>query len=135
MFSAEEEEGSCEQFEAVRSRFQNKPGDRWCVDDRLSKRAARVDEKISQAKGEEHTSFKWLVNSAWRYGGSHVHGIADALTNQASEDGVSVQRKYTREEVAQVVFSANLALYLVLLLVDLRLGGKNEGEIRLRLDK
>jgi hypothetical protein len=72
------------QAELVRQRFQNRRGDQWCVDDRLYKRAARVDGAISKAKGENDTSFKWLVNSVWRHASSHTHGMADALANQVS---------------------------------------------------
>jgi hypothetical protein len=86
---------------------------------------------------ERHTSFKWMVNSVWRYGGSYVHGTADALIDQMSEteEGVRIQRTFTREEAAQVLFSANLAFFLILLLVDLRLGGKNAESIKLRFTK
>ena len=121
-------------YEKVRARYDDKRGDRWCKDERLYKRAARVDKRISEAKTEEHTEFLWLVNSIWRYASSYVHGSADSIAAQVTEteDGVKVQRKYSEEEAAEVLYSANFALYLVLLLVDLRLGGKNAQEIKRR---
>lgn len=134
IFSLEDEEKLRQRFEAARARFQNRRGDRWCADDRLYKRASRVDEKISEAMQEEHISFKWIVNSVWRFGGTYVHGAADALADQISEtnEAVRIQRKYTCEEAAQVLSSANLSLFLILLLVDLRLGAKNAQIIKLR---
>ena len=47
--------------------------------------------------------------------------------------GVTIHRKYTHKEAAQVLHSANLALYLVVLPVDVRLGGKNTAELNGRL--
>jgi hypothetical protein len=135
--SVDEENELRQKFEAVRQRFDGRRGDRWSDDDRLHKRAARVDDKISEAKKEKHSEFKWLVNSVWRRSSSYVHGAADALTDQISEtgEGVRIQRTYTREESARVTFSANLTLYLILLLVDLRLGGKNAENIKVRFAK
>ena len=131
---AEQEEKLRARYEAVRGRFDGRRGDRWCLDERLYKRAVRVDEKISEAKKEKHTDFLWLVNSVWRYGSAYVHGSADVLADQVTEtkDGVKIQRKYTEQEGAQVLCSASLALFLVLLLVDLRLGGRNAEEIKQR---
>ncbi len=121
-------------YEKVRTRYDDKRGDRWCKDERLYKRAARVDERISVAMKEKRTDFLWLINSIWRYASSYVHGSADSIAAQVTEikDGVRVQRKYSEEEAAEVLYSANFALYLVLLLVDLRLGGKNAQEIKRR---
>jgi hypothetical protein len=56
-----------------------------------------------------------------------------SLTRSVIDEGVAVQRRYASEEGAQAVYTANLALYLVVLLVDLRLGGKNAEEIKRRL--
>lgn len=132
LYSPEDAAQIQKRFEAVKARFQDRRGDRWCDDDRLYKRARRVDQKISEAMGETHCDFLWLVNSVWRHGGAYVHGTAGALVDQVSEtaDGVKIQRKYTREEAAQIVFSANLAFFLILLLVELRLGQGNVQEIK-----
>ncbi len=132
--SAEREEQLRKEFEALRPRFKNRRNDGWCVDDQLHKRAARVDEKISQARQEEHTAFRWLVNSEWRFASSHVHGTADALANQVSqiEGGATIEQKFKPEEAAQALYCANFALYLVLPLVDQLLGGKYAEEIKLR---
>lgn len=134
-YSAEDEDVFRKLFESVSPRFQNRRGDRWCVDDRLYKRAARVDAKISEGMGEPHSEYLWIVNSVWRHGGSHVHGMADTPAYQTSpvEDGVVVQRRYEKKEGAAVLHSSNLALYLSALLVDIRLCGKNGDEIKRRL--
>jgi hypothetical protein len=96
-----------------------------------------VDAKIRQAGQEEHTTFRWLVNSEWRFASSCVHGTADALASQLSqlEDGITIEQKFKLEEAAQAVYCANFALYLVLPLVDQLLGGKNAEEMRLRRAK
>ncbi|SRR6266851_2568243 len=135
--SAEQEEQLRKEFEALRPRFEGRRNDGWCADDQLYKRAARVDEIISRARQEEHTTFQWLVNSEWRFASSHVHGAADALASQSSpvEGGITLEQKFNPEEAAQAVYCANFALYLVLPLVDQLLGGKNEEEIALRARK
>jgi len=125
----EEEKEIRQRFDAVRSRFDNARGDRWCADDRLYKRAARLDR-------ERGTDFLWLVNSLWRYGSAYVHGTAAALSAQMAEapQGVTFQRKYTREEAANALCNANLAFYLILLPLDVRLGGRNASEINRRFE-
>jgi hypothetical protein len=134
--SVEEEEKNRFRYEAVRSRFDGKRGDKWCVDDALYKRAARVDRAVAAARREERSDFLWLVNSVWRYASTYTHGTAGALTAQVKEnaEGVTIHRKYTHDEAARVLHSANLALYLVVLPVDVRLGGKNMAELNRRLE-
>ena len=130
--TAEQEETMRTQFEAVRSRFDGKHGDRWCPDEKLYKRAARVDERITEAAGEKRDDFQWLVNFVWGHVSAYVHGAANVLAQQVTgiADGVRIQRKYTFEEAAQALFSANLALYVALLPVDQLLGGKNVEELK-----
>lgn len=127
--SPEEEEEIRQRFIAVRSKFDSAPGDKWCADDRLYKRAARVDR-------ERGTEFLWLVHSLWRYGSAYVHGTATALSAQMTEtaEGVTFQRKYTREEAANTLRNANFAFYLILLPLDVHLGGKNTSEINRRFE-
>lgn len=134
---AEREEQLREEFEDLRPRFKDRRNDGWCVNDQLHKRAVRADAKICQARQEEHTTFRWLVNSEWRFGSSHVHGTAAALANQLSwlEEGITIEQKFKPEETAQAVYCGNFALYLVLLLVDQLLRGKNAEEMRLRIAK
>jgi len=137
LFSADREEELRKEFEGLRPRFKNRRNDGWCVDDQLHKRAARVDEEISQATQKEHTTFRWLVNSEWRFASSHVHGAADALVNQVSplQNGITIEQKFDPEEAAQTIYCANFSLYLVLPLVDASLGEMNAEEIRLRRAK
>ena len=133
--SVEQEEENRLRYEAVRARFDGKRGDKWCVDDALYKRAARVDRTVAVARNEQRSDFLWLVNSVWRHASTYTHGTAGALTAQVREnaEGVTIHRKYTHEEASQVLHSANLALYLVALPVDVRLGGENTAELNGRL--
>jgi hypothetical protein len=134
LVSSEDEEKMRLRFEGVRARFDNKRGDKWCVDDALYKRAIRLDEIASRQSGEHRTEWAWLVNTLWRYASVYTHGTAGALSDQLEEgsDGVVVRRTYTYVEAAKVVKSANSAMYLVLMPVDARLGGKNSAELNRR---
>jgi hypothetical protein len=135
--TAAEEEKMRLRFEAVRARFDDKRGDKWCADDALYKRAAHVDRTVGAAKGEQRSDLLWLVNSVWRHASTYTHGTARALADQAKQEGevVTIKRKYTYEEASQALHSANFALYLVLLPVDVRLGGKNAAELNRRLER
>jgi hypothetical protein len=135
--SVEEEEKLRLRYEAVRAKFDGKRGDKWCVDDALYKRAARIDATLSAAKKERVTDFLWLVNSIWRYASTYTHGTAFALADQLSEgtEGVIIHRKYTYGEGAKVLQSANAALYFILLPVDVRLGGKHAAELNERFKR
>jgi hypothetical protein len=131
--SAEEEETLRLRYEAVRSRFDGKRGDKWCVDDALYKRAAHID----SARGSGRSDYLWLVNSVWRNASVYTHGTAGALGAQLSEDaqGVTIHRKPTHTEAAEVLHCANFALYLAAAPVDVRLGGKNLTELNGRFEK
>jgi hypothetical protein len=132
-----EEEKMRLRFEAIRTQFDNKRGDKWCVDDALYKRADHLDHVVGAAKGEQRSDFLWLVNSVWRHASTYTHGTARALTEQVKQEDevVTIKRKYTYEEAAQALHSANLALYLVLLPIDVRLGGKNTAELNMMLER
>jgi len=134
LVSAEHEEKMRLRFESVRARFDDKRGDKWCVDDALYKRAIRLDKLISEQSGKTRTEFTWLVNTLWRYASVYTHGTAGALSDQLEEGdtGVVVRRSYNYAEAAKAVQSANSALYLALLPVDVRLGGKNSAELNRR---
>jgi hypothetical protein len=135
--TAPEEEKLRLRFEAVRARFDDKRGDKWCIDDAVYKRAAHVDRAVAAARGERRSDLLWLVNSVWRHASTYTHGTARALSDQVRQDGevVTIRRSYTYEEAAQAMHCANLALYLVLLPVDIRLGAKNAPELNQRLER
>jgi hypothetical protein len=137
LVSSEVEEKCRLRFEAIRNRFDDKRGDKWCVDDALYKRAARVDWEISKATGEQRSDFRWLVNSLWRYASMYTHGTAGALSEQVRQKGeaVIIHRKYAYDEAAKAVSAANYALYHVSLPVDVRLGGMNASELNLRMQR
>jgi len=135
LVSAEEEEKGRVRFEKVRGRFDDKRGDKWCADDALYKRGAKVDWIVSQQAGEKRSDFLWLVNSLWRYASGYTHATAGTLSDQLEEQGedVVIRRKYTYSEAAKAMLSANSALYHVLLPLDVRLGGKNAAELNRRM--
>ncbi len=137
LVSSEKEEKGRLRFEEIRSRFDAKRGDKWCVDDTLYKRAAKVDWEISKATGEQRSDFLWLVNSLWRYASMYTHGTAGALSDQVQQKGdvVTIHRKYAYDEAANAVMAANSALYQVSLHVDVRLGGKNGAELNRRFQE
>ncbi len=134
LVSLEQEEKCRLRFEEVRDRFDGKRGDKWCPDDALHKRAAKVDAAVSHQLGEKRTDLLWLVNTLWRYASGYTHGMAGPLSDQLEERGeeVWIKRKPTYGEAAKAMQSANSALYLVLLPMDARLGGKNAAELNRR---
>jgi hypothetical protein len=131
---AEQEEKMRVRYEAVRPKFDGKRGDKWCADDALHKRAARLDHTLRQP--EVNTEWRLLVNAVWRHASTYTHGTARALAQQMiQEDEVTTfHRKYTYQEAEEVLHSANIAIYLSLLPVAVRLGAKNVGEIHSRFE-
>lgn len=136
LVSAEEEEKSRVRYEKVRSQFDGKRGDKWCAEDALYKRAARVDAAVSQQVGEKRSDLLWLVNTIWRYASGYTHGMAGSLSDHLEEKGeeVWIKRKPTYAEAAKVLLSANSALYQVLLPIDVRVGGKNAAKLNQRMN-
>lgn len=130
----EDEEKSRLRFESVRIQFDNKRGDKWCVDDALYKRAAKIDQAVSQQTGEKRSDLLWLVNTLWRYASEFTHGMARPLSDhfEEKEETVVIRRKPTYAEAANAMRSANSALYQVVLPIDVRLGGKNAAELNRR---
>ncbi len=135
--SVELEEDVRKESEARAPRFKNRRNGEWCVDGKLHERAAKVDEKFSEALKKPYIEFRWLVNSEWRFAGSHVHGMADSILEQVSvvEGVTTIEQKFDVEDAATALYSANFALLLVLPLVDGSLGGKNASEISARARK
>ncbi len=104
---------------------------------KLHERARRVDEKFSGFVKQPYIEFFWLVNSEWRFAGSHVHGNADALLEQVnrSENVMTIEQRYDPEDAAEALYAANFALCLVLPLIDSMLGAKNAPAVSARLRK
>lgn len=134
LVSPEQEEKCRLRFEEVRNQFDGKRGDKWCPDDALYKRAAKVDAAVSLQLGEKRSDLLWLVNTVWRYASGYTHGMAGSLSAHLEERGeeVLIKRKPTYAEAAKAMQSANTALYLVLLPIDARLGGENAAELNRR---
>jgi hypothetical protein len=129
--SIEDEEKQRLRFEAMRSRFDGKRGDKWCVDNALHKRAARIDKIVGEARDEVRSDLLWIVNTVWRHASTYTHGTARSLLAQfGKEDGeVVIQRKYTSEEAVQVLRWSTFALHQAALAVDVALGSENVKEL------
>ncbi len=132
---AEQEEQLRLRYEAVRAKFDGKRGDKWCADDALYKRAGRLDHTLCQP--EVNTEWRLLVNAVWRHASTYTHGTARALAQQMIQEGevTTFRRDYTYEEAEQVLHSANIAVYLSLLPVAVRLGAGNVAEIHSRFER
>lgn len=133
--SVELEDEARKEYEAHIARFKNRRNGEWCVDGKLYQRAAKVDEKFTEFAKRPHIEFRWLVNSEWRFAGSHVHGNADALVEQVSrsENEITIEQKYDPKDAAEALYSANFALSLLLYPIDTLLGGKNRAAIEAQL--
>jgi hypothetical protein len=77
--SVELEDETRKEYEALHPRFKNRRNGEWCVDAKLHERARKVDDKLTEFVNQPYVEFRWLVNSAWRFAGFHIHGNADAL--------------------------------------------------------
>jgi hypothetical protein len=119
------------EYESLRPRFKDRRTGEWSPDGPLYQRATKVDDKFSKAFEKPYTEFRWLVNSEWRFAGSHVHGMADSLLDQVSvvDGGITIEQKFDPVEAATALYSANFALVLVLPLVDNSLGGRYASDI------
>ncbi len=135
--SVELEDETRNEYEALLPRFKNRRNGEWCVDGKLYQRAAKVDEKFTEFTKRPHIEFRWLVNSEWRFAGSHVHGNADALLEQISrsENEITIEQKYDPEDAAEALYSATFSLSLVLYPMDTLLGTKNRAAISAQLSK
>ena len=133
--SVELEDEIREEYETLHPRFKDRRNGEWCVDAKLHERAAKVDEKLAEFVKQPYIEFRWLVNSEWRFAGSHVHGNADALLEQVSrsENGMTIEQRYDPEDAAEALYAANFALSLVLHLIDSLLGAKNAATVLDRL--
>jgi len=133
--SLELEDETRKEYEALHPRFKDRRNGEWCVDAKLHERARKVDEKLAEFVKQPYIEFRWLVNSEWRFAGSHVHGNADALLEQVSrsENVITIEQKYDPEDAAEALYAANFALSLVLHLIDSLLGAKNAPAVLARL--
>lgn len=124
-------------YEELHPRFKDRRNGEWCVDAKLHVRAAKVDEKLAEFLKQQYIEFRWLVNSEWRFAGSHVHGNADALLEQVSRSGneITIEQKFDAEDAAEALYAANFALSLVFHPIDSLLGAKNATAISDRLKK
>jgi hypothetical protein len=135
--SVELEDETRQEYEALLPRFEARRNGEWCVDSKLHERARKVDEKLAEFVEQPYIEFRWLVNSEWRFAGSHVHGNADALLEQVSrsENVMTIEQRYDPEDAAEALYAANFAVSLVLHLVDGLLGAKNAPAVLARSKK
>ena len=129
--SAQQEDEVRKVYETLHPRFKDRRNGEWCIDGQLHKRAEKVDKTVAEQLGQDYIEFRWLVNSTWRFASSDVHGLADTLLEQVSrsENELTIEQKYDPEEAAGTLYTANLAVFLALMLVDAFLGGKRAQEI------
>ena len=129
------EDETRKEYEALHPRFKDRRNGEWCVDAKLHERARKADEKLAEFVKQPYVEFRWLVNSEWRFAGSHVHGNADALLEQVSrsENVMTIEQKYDPEDAAEALYAANFALGLLLRLIDSLLGAKNAPAVLARL--
>jgi Family of unknown function (DUF5677) len=120
--SAQDEDRLRKRYDEILPKFEKKRGDKWCVDDALYKRAARLDHTLRQP--DVNTEWRLLVNAVWRHASTYTHGTARALAAQMTQEGeiTTLERRATYKEAQQVLQSANTAVYLALLPVGGRLG-------------
>ena len=135
--SVELEDETRQEYEALLPRFKARRNGEWCFDSKLHERARKVDEKFAEFVKQPYIEFRWLVNSEWRFAGSHVHGNADALLEQVSrsENVMTIEQKYDPEDAAEALYAANFGLNLVLPLIDGLLGEKNAPAVLARSKK
>jgi Family of unknown function (DUF5677) len=134
--SIELEDEARKEYEDLLPRFEKRRNGEWC-NAKLHQRAGKVDKKLAQFVKQPYNEFRWLVNSEWRFNGSHVHGNADTLLEQVGrrENEITIEQKYDAEDAAEALYAANFALSLVLHLIDSLLGAKNAPAVLARLKK
>ena len=135
--SVELEDETRKEYEALHPRFKDRRNSEWCVDAKLHERARKVDEKLAEFVKQPYIEFRWLVNSEWRFAGSHVHGNADALLEQVSrsENVITIEQKYDPEDAAEALYAANFALSLALPHIDSLLGAMHAPAVLARSKK
>jgi hypothetical protein len=113
-------------YEKVEARYRGHKAD-WS-DQNLFKRASTIDAAV----GHGYNVMRTLVNLPWRKASTYVHGSAASIEARVHHDdsGVVIHRKYDSKEAAGVLFMANMAVFSLLAIVDLRLGKNNEKQWR-----
>jgi len=104
--------------EQVRARYEARAGGSW-TGDGIFERAKKIDAVA------HFTLLLSLINVAWRKTNPYLGSNADSLGPRLQEDGqyINIHRAVaSREEAAGVLFMANLALFALAALLDLRLG-------------
>ncbi len=117
--SREEVEEMERKYDAVKDRYEKFRRGEWCADN-LFQRALALDTAASR----DFNLMRALVNLAWRKASVYVHGTASSIVSrvQETDSGVAIKRTFTKEEAAGVLFMANMAMFALVALVDMRLG-------------
>jgi hypothetical protein len=113
-------------WELTRARYDGKRGD-WCTQN-LFRRACAIDSRI----GPEYNLMRTLVNLPWRKACAHVHGTVASIHSRVrqSDSGVVIRRIVEPREAAGLLYIANMAIFALLALVDIRLGRARERDWR-----
>jgi hypothetical protein len=133
IFSQEEEQTRRKLFESVRARFEKRRGDKWCIDDRLYKRAIEVDNFISNKWNVERHNFLLIAQTVWTWGSAHTHAAVEVVMPRLTGSKEKMFfRSYADEEAAEALLSGTFTLYMLLSFIDDELGGKNAKAIQMR---
>jgi hypothetical protein len=121
--SQKEVEEMQRKHDAVKGRYIKFKRGEWCADN-LFQRALALDTAASR----DFNLMRALVNLAWRKASVYVHGTASSIVSrvQETDSGIAIKRTYTSEESAGVLFMANMAMFALVALVDMRLGKHNK---------
>ncbi len=112
--------------DAVKHRYEKLKGE-WCTDN-FFRRASKID----AAAGPDFKLMRVLVNLPWRKASVYVHGTANSIASrlQETESGVVIQRRYTEQEAAGVLFIANMTMFALLAFLDIQLGKRHVNKWR-----
>ena len=118
----EEIEQMRQKHEVVRDRYVRFRRGEWCQHN-LFQRGVVVD----AAASNDFNLMRVLVNLVWRKASVYAHGTADSIASRVNqtESGIAIKRTFTRKEAAGMLFMANMAMFMLLALMDLRLGRRH----------
>lgn len=119
--SQDEQEQMKVEYEHTCARYEKNPNRDWAKENIFS-RAKFLDARA------EYNIFRSLINVTWKTASAYVHSTATSLRSRITEDEkhVNISRVPTKEEKAVVLHSSNMALFTLVSLLDIRLGGKGK---------
>jgi hypothetical protein len=81
---------------------------------------------IDKAVGEDFYQMRFLYNTPWRHASHHVHGNAKSIQSRFEEKNgkVCIHRRFTKEEAAFLLDTANIVMFAEAAILDVGLGVK-----------